>query len=892
MDKDFPIDELLYLYDNIVYDVNLSKKKIEFVTRRDRTLGKDLDYSDFADLFLSTLKIIPSSKEKFVRFLNNLNPANAPFELPVEYIADNGAPVRVTYKGYRYSNDNVLFTATIIDDSHNEELDPLTRAYSKSFIVEKIKEAIDSKRQFSLMILDIDNFKLFNDSYGHMFGDIVLVETAAAVNSVIGDNGFISRIGGDEFLVLYYVDNNYDDVHLACKTIRDSITELSKNNVKQAEITATVGCSSYPKDGDSYEVLFRKADKALYRGKKKGRNCFIIYSVEKCGPLTDNDDNKEKTMDRLFSNSTNYNIIAGVLEILNRDFILKKNLYEALSLVGSYFLLDRIVLSNQNPDTLENINEIVWYQPRSTKYPAQIPTNEEKTIWNKTLDKTGMLKLVQVHANKNLAVYPILERDNTTAILAFELAGDGKIFGLVRFEMCSINKFWQHQDVAALMLIAKMFSIKLNKEYHEAKHIKELYFDKTTDIYNYTKWRASTSEFIFNNPNTPYTVLDFNISGFRSLNEVLGTKTCDEILVLIANQMKNLGNEGIIFAREADDKFLIFLPRQDKVEIEEILDKITKFVQTNNHTRKPINLIAGIYLAKAGEDISLSIDKANLARKSAINSRIIYFSNELAEMEKEKLIMELHMYDAKKNGEFLLYLQPKIDTTKNTIVGAEALTRWNYNFEKILTPNVFIPLFEQNGFITELDYQVFENVCLFQRKLLDEGKKPVRISVNVSRYQSDFDKYIETIEAIRNKYKIPSSLIEIEITERMYVNNIIPISKFMDELHKIGYYVAMDDFGSGYSNLASLANLDFDLIKLDKSFCNDIDNKKETIVLSFVMKLAKKLKMKVLCEGVETQEYSDYLKSIGCTLIQGFLYDRPMPATDFETKYFNNKKED
>ena len=339
MDKDFPIDELLYLYDNIVYDVNLSKKKIEFVTRRDRTLGKDLDYSDFADLFLSTLKIIPSSKEKFVRFLNNLNPANAPFELPVEYIADNGAPVRVTYKGYRYSNDNVLFTATIIDDSHNEELDPLTRAYSKSFIVEKIKEAIDSKRQFSLMILDIDNFKLFNDSYGHMFGDIVLVETAAAVNSVIGDNGFISRIGGDEFLVLYYVDNNYDDVHLACKTIRDSITELSKNNVKQAEITATVGCSSYPKDGDSYEVLFRKADKALYRGKKKGRNCFIIYSVEKCGPLTDNDDNKEKTMDRLFSNYTNYNIIAGVLEILNRDFILKKNSY----LIELYYLIKTLI---------------------------------------------------------------------------------------------------------------------------------------------------------------------------------------------------------------------------------------------------------------------------------------------------------------------------------------------------------------------------------------------------------------------------------------------------------------------------------------------------------------------------------------------------------------------
>ena len=889
MDKDFPISKLLYLYDNIIFDVNLTNKKIEFVTRKDKTIGRDLDYSEFAELFLATLKILPSSKEKLVRFLNNLNPSNAPFELPVDYIADNGAPLTVTYKGYRYSDDNVLFATSIMDDSHNEELDPLTRAYSKSFIVEKIKESIEQKKEFSLMLLDIDNFKLFNDSYGHMFGDIVLVEAAAAVNTVIKNNGYISRIGGDEFLVLYYVENDYDKVHQACKTIRDSITELSKNNVKQAEITATMGCSSYPQDGDNYETLFRKADKALYRGKKKGRNCFIIYTLEKCGPLLSNEDNKEKTMDRLISNSTNYNIIAGVLEILNRDFILKKNLYEAMSLVGSYFLLDRVILSNQNPDTLENINEIVWYQPRSNKFPAKIPTNEEKGIWKKTLDKTGMLKLVQVHANKNLPVYPILERDNTTAILAFELAGDGKIFGLVRFEMCSINKFWQHQDVAAMMLIAKMFSIKLNKEYQAAQHFKELYYDKTTDIYNYTKWRASTSEFIFNNPTTPYSVLDFNISGFRSLNDVLGTKTCDEILVLIANQMKNLGNEGIIFARESDDKFLIFFPRQDKEEIEEVLDKISKYVQQNNHTRKQITLIAGIYFAKGGEEISLSIDKANIARKSAKNNRIVYFTSELDEMEKEKLIMELHMHEAKENGEFLLYLQPKIDTSKNTIVGAEALTRWNYNFEKILTPNIFIPLFEQNGFITELDYQVFENVCKFQRKLINEGKKPVRISVNVSRYQSDFEKYIETIEAIRKKYRISSSLIEIEITEGMYVDNILPISKFMDDLHKLGYYVSMDDFGSGYSNLSSLATLDFDIIKLDKSFCNDIDNKKETIILSFVMKLAKKLKIKVLCEGVETQEYSDYLKSIGCTLIQGFLYDRPMPSADFEEKYFNNK---
>ncbi len=890
MQKDFPLDKLLYLYDNIIFDINLSTHKIEFVIKKDKTVGTNLSYEEFADLFLNTLKITHSGKEKLVRFLNNLNPSTAPFELPVDYVSESGAPVRLLYKGYRYNETNVLFAVSVNDESQNDELDPLTKSYSKSFIIEKIKEAIDSKKEFSLMIMDIDNFKLFNDTYGHMFGDIVLVETVASVNNVIAKNGFISRIGGDEFLILYYVDNDYDHVHYACKIIRDSITELSKNNVKQAEITATIGCSSYPLDGDNYDVLFKKADKALYRGKKKGRNCFIIYDVNKCGEINENDDNKEKTIDRLFSASANYNIIAGTLEILNRDFTLKKNLAEAVSLVGSYFLLDRVVLSNQNPDTRENVDEIVWYQPRATKYPVKAPTNEEKIMWHKALDKTDMLKLIQVHANKNLPVYPILERDHTSSILAFGLVADGKVFGLIRFEMCSINRFWQNQDVAALMLIAKMFSIKLSREYRDNKHMKELYYDKTTDIYNYTKWRYEVSDYIANNPTTPYSVLDFNISGFRSLNDVLGTKTCDEILILIANKLKMLDNKDIMFARESDDKFLLFFPRQDKKEIEAVIDDIANYVKDNNHTKKQISFNVGVYFANPSEEIYQAIDKANIARKNPNKQKITYFSKEIDEFEKEKLIMELHMRQAKEAGEFLLYLQPKFDTKKNVIVGAEALTRWNYNFEKILTPNLFIPLFESNGFITELDYSVFENVCKFQRAVIDEGYTPILISVNVSRYQSNFDKYIETIESIRKKYDIPSSLIEIEITERMYNDNLIPIAKFIDNLHKLGYYVSMDDFGSGYSNLSNLASLNFDMIKLDKTFCNDINNKRENIILSFVMQLAKKLKIRVLCEGVETKEYSDYLKSIGCTLIQGFLFDRPIPQEDFKTKYITNKK--
>ena len=122
----------------------------------------------------------------------------------------------------------------------------------------------------------------------------------------------------------------------------------------------------------------------------------------------------------------------------------------------------------------------------------------------------------------------------------------------------------------------------------------------------------------------------------------------------------------------------------------------------------------------------------------------------------------------------------------------------------------------------------------------------------------------------------------------MYVNNSDEISNFMDKLHSEGYTISMDDFGAGYSNLSSLANLNFDLIKLDKNFCSNQENEKETIILAMIMKLTKKLKLKVLCEGVETQDYADYLKSIGCDIVQGYLYDKPIPAAQFKEKYIDN----
>jgi len=743
------------------------------------------------------------------------------------------------------------------------------------------------------MLVDVDNFKTFNSDYGHMFGDIVLVETAASIKKFLGNNGFVGRGGGDEFIVLYKVKNDYDQIYNACRQIRQAITNVNNHNIKQAQITSTVGCACYPSDSDNFDSLFHKAEKALLRGKRKGRNCFIIYTEEKCGSINDEELKSATIIDKIYQTTTNSNIVAGIFEILNRGGDPQKNINDSLSLVGNYFLLDRIILCTLEMDKIDSISSTIeWVNPRMPELKNTVQTSDSNIYkWRKSYDKTGMLKYVQLDSNKdfNPELYDLLKKQNVSSILAFEMQYMNSILGLIRFDMCSHNRFWTQNDVSSLMLISKIFSIYINKEREETKHIRQLLYDNVTGLYNYTKWKTTIETYLSKAQEfVRFSIISFQIDNFINFNDLYGVSYCYDALKAIADGLKTIYADKAIYCRVSEEKFLIFTPTDKPEEINSCFEALSNYLLALPHLAKHVNISGGVYIHDKMDDINTAADKASLARQQHTSSSLLtYFNFEMYEEDKKKAELEIHMHEAVKNEEFLLYLQPKINTQTNKVVGAEALTRWNFKKNKLLTPNLFIPLFEMNGFITELDYTVFENVCKFLRKCIDENLKPLKISVNVSRYQPNFDQYLMEINRIREKYDVDPSLIEIEITEVMYIDNINRISDFISKLHSYGYSISMDDFGAGYSNLSSLATLDFDLIKLDKGFCSNQDSERQSIVLSFVMSLAKNLHVDVLCEGVETKEFAEYLSNIGCNLVQGFLYEEPIPADDFKRKYLS-----
>ncbi|MBR6172472.1 MAG: EAL domain-containing protein [Eubacterium sp.] len=240
--------------------------------------------------------------------------------------------------------------------------------------------------------------------------------------------------------------------------------------------------------------------------------------------------------------------------------------------------------------------------------------------------------------------------------------------------------------------------------------------------------------------------------------------------------------------------------------------------------------------------------------------------------------------DAINFGHIFAVYQPQINHSTGRMVGAEALMRWKHPVYGVQLPGDFIPVLEKNNLIYKADLYIFETVCRFQRKCLDQGFSIIPVSVNMSRFDIYNTNYVEEIESIRKKYDIPVRFLRLEITESSAIGGLELITKVLKQLHDCGYTVEMDDFGSGYSSLNILKDLPVDVIKLDMKFLSgDIGGRGGTI-LSSIVQMTKWLNTPVIAEGVETVEQADYMKSTGCNYIQGYLYYKPLPEEEFLEK--------
>lgn len=413
-------------------------------------------------------------------------------------------------------------------------------------------------------------------------------------------------------------------------------------------------------------------------------------------------------------------------------------------------------------------------------------------------------------------------------------------------------------------------------------------YDPLTEIYSKNKFFSASKALLKDNPDKQFAFLRLDIDRFKLINSFFGTAYGDRLLKHVAKRIRDFAKttECCTFGRIDADVFGIFTPYQGKEEtvkqIEQAVENMKKLSASYN-----IMIVYGVYVVTDRSlPISFMCDRAALAAKTVkghyMKSYAFYDDKMRLSIENEQNIIN-EMSDALENHEFVPYYQPKYDVQTNKPVGAEALARWIHPTKGFISPGVFIPIFEKNGFISKLDLYIWECVCKQLKEWKDKGVPLFPVSVNVSRvnlYNPNLSKII--IELTR-KYGIEPKYFNIEITESVYTDDNIMIDDITSQLRNNGFTILMDDFGSGYSSLNVLKDVQVDVLKMDMMFMfkAKYDGRAETIISS-VIRMAKWLNIPVIAEGVDRAEQVEFLKSVSCDYIQGFYFSKPLPAADYE----------
>lgn len=454
-------------------------------------------------------------------------------------------------------------------------------------------------------------------------------------------------------------------------------------------------------------------------------------------------------------------------------------------------------------------------------------------------------------------------------------------------------------ETDTLSIIAMAMAKNIYSQMLETSSEKNLYSDPLTGALNLSGLKKAAYRFFAENPHTKYSISVCDIRYFGGINRRFSFELGDRILQKTIEVFSSMLIKGEAVCRISADQFCLirkFVSREKtEKDFNEFIEKMQCFDELKAANVK-IDFQAGVYIpAATGNDVRISsaIDKANIARRTLKDfhgSKVAFFCDEMLENSKREIELIQDFKYALKHNEITVFYQPQCRYSENIIAGAEALVRWQSPKHGNVSPAEFIPLLERHGLIYELDRFVWELVCIHQQKWISMGIK-IPISVNVSRYDMLREGICTDLCHLLEKYGIPKKLLPLEITETAYIKSSAELIEAVDTLKNAGFTVEMDDFGSGYSSLNALKDVAVDLLKLDMKF---LDDKNESSrgrggsILNCIVRMTRWLNLPVLAEGVETKEQAEYLKNIGCDLMQGYYFARPMSAVDFEALLTSN----
>lgn len=431
--------------------------------------------------------------------------------------------------------------------------------------------------------------------------------------------------------------------------------------------------------------------------------------------------------------------------------------------------------------------------------------------------------------------------------------------------------------------------VNMKKEILERRNPGKTEKNKLTGLFARNPFFTQTETFLRVNETAAgkYCLVAIDIEHFKLFNEWYGQVAGDKLLREIGAHLNKMRQEfGGIAGYMGGDDFVIVLPNDEKV-LENLKCRITGFVRAyGGHTG--FLPAFGFYVI---DDISLSAsqmyDRAILAQETVKGNyavRCAYYSSDMKTRLENNHVLLAEVQAGLERDEFIYYLQPKCNLNTGKIVGLESLVRWKHPEKGIVAPGYFIPVMESNGLITELDMKVWEQVCQTLQDWIKSGHKVIPISVNVSSVDIYAIDVVEHFKNLVRKYGLPPEYVELEITESAYVEEYKVITSVAEALRNAGFTVLMDDFGSGYSSLNMLKDVNVDVLKIDMKFLKMDENTmdKGMGILEAVTRMANIMGLRMIAEGVETEDQINYLLNMGCIYGQGYFFYKPLPVEEIK----------
>lgn len=883
---------------------------------------------------------------------------------------------------YLYTQDVEEQKQRELELRQHAEQDALTGVFNR-YTVELRCDALLALRKDDaisvLYMLDLDNFKFLNDTYGHLRGDDMLCQTADTLREVFGDGTVLGRLGGDEFVAFRPDCPSEEEAATLAQCLCDV---LRARDAGEGVVTVSVGLAFAPKDGGTFAELYHSADDALYQAKRSGKNRWAAYhkehtddrSVERL-PVS-REWLLEESSDMVYvCDFFSYDLLymnQGARErfgVGDANYIGRK-CYEVLQhrdrpcefctnhllcresfhtweyrspLLGQSFLLkDRIVDWYGVPARIELATDVSMMDKRNWALEEQVKIDcaiidclrllsGEHTLDVSAAPVLGRLAefygadraFILYYDDENKLLYPKYEWERAGLRSIQKLLDDcGELpleymeESMLRGENYSVNlaegeirHFFYDAGITRQRCVpffvgdlpAGMIGLDNPTAYEDEMTLLETlgyfvaeelsrsrlsdrlgflgYHDSLTGLLNRNRYAEYQKELLDGRARS-LGVAVADINSLKDINKLRGHAQGDQVVKRTANLLTESFPGAYIF-RLSGDEFVVHAEDLSRAEFMEQVDR----AEHNAHILQAKGLAIGYAWSDRDVDcaqLTMQATDVMLLRKREYY-HINAASGSVGKHDNGGLQTLLDCID---NGFFKMYLQPKADCGLFSISGAEALARYQEPGQEVVSPDRFIPTLEQTHLVQYVDLFIFEEVCKLLARWQAEGQELLTISLNFSRQTALEPSLLKTILAITDRYAVPKDRIEVEITETLGDYESGTVAEIGAAIKSAGFRLALDDFGSHYTNMTMLSTVPVNVLKLDRSLVRDVMfSRSNQLVLKSIISLCDEMGISSVAEGVETTEQLELLRTLHCDAIQGYLFGRPAPVGEFEEKY-------